>query len=250
MFNSNIQKGGALLDDSRRLVEAWSDERDVEENLRRVVDDNLLGKPSLARAEDVVRRILRPRFVTPGPHVIAALKALLERPRSFAEACYYEATRDDQLLAAFAEGPLVGWYESGRTTVTVDETAAWLRTQADQGNAPAWSDSVCVKVARGLLAALRDFGILEGGTIKRFATPHVTPLGFAYVAFREHEQGRSSRGIVDSSVWRRWLLDGARVGDLFVQAERLGVLRFSQAGSAVRIDWRVGTLEEVTRAAA
>lgn len=250
MFNSNIQKGGALLDDSRRLVEAWSDERGVEENLRRVVEDNLLGKPSKARAEDVVRRILRPRFVSPGPNVIAALKALLDRPKSFVEACYYEAARDDRLLAAFAEEPLFGWYESGRAAVTVDEAASWLETQAHRGTAPVWSDSVRVKVARGLLAALRDFGILEGGSIKRFPTPHVTPLGFAYAAFREHEQGRSSRGIVNGAVWRRWLLDGVRIVDLFVQAERLGVLRFSQAGSAVRIDWRVGTLEEVARAAA
>ena len=75
--------------------------------------------------------------------------------------------------------------------------------------------------------------------------PRMTPHGFAYVAFREHEQGASSRALFASPVWRRWLLDATRVAELFNQAERIGVLRFSQAGSAVRVDWRVGSLEEV-----
>ena len=69
-------------------------------------------------------------------------------------------------------------------------------------------------------------------------------------AIREHEQGASSRALVTSRVWRRWLLDAPAVTELFNQAERIGVLRFSQAGSAVRVDWRATSLEEVARAAA
>ena len=50
--------------------------------------------------------------------------------------------------------------------------------------------------------------------------PRMTPHGFAYVAFREHEQGASSRALFTSPVWRRWLLDATRVAELFNQAER------------------------------
>lgn len=250
MFSSNIQKGGALLDDSRRLVEAWSNDLSAAENLTRILDENILGKRSRMRADDVVRRILKPRFVDPGAHVVTALRGLLSNPPSFREACYYEASRDDRLLAVFAEEHLFESFRAGRTTVTVEETTDWLEVLADKGDAPPWSDTVRTKVARGLLAALRDFAILEGAANKRFATPRMTPLGFSYVAFREHEQGRSSRALVDSHIWRRWLLDDSRIGDLFVQAERLGVLRFSRVGSSVRIDWAVTNLEEVTGAAA
>jgi hypothetical protein len=38
--------------------------------------------------------------------------------------------------------------------------------------------------------------------------------------------------------------------DLFGHAARMGVLRFSSAGSAVRVDWLAGSLAEVTNAAA
>ena len=182
--------------------------------------------------------------------MIHALKTLLDRPDTFREACYYETARDDDLLAAFAEVPLYEWYGGGRTTVNLEEVKQWFSGLAQSGEAPAWTENVRTKVARGLLAALRDFGVLEGAAHKSFAIPRMTPLGFAYVAFREHEQGASSRGLVDSRVWRRWLLDRDRVVELFTQAERLGVLRYLQAGSSVRIDWLAGSLEEVARAAA
>lgn len=249
-LTSNIQKGGAFLEDSRALVEAWDLERPSEENLRRILDDNLLAKCSRARSEDITKRSLGPRLVDPGPQVIGALKRLTADPVAFREACYYEACRDDSLLREFAEGPLFRWYQAGRTTVTVEETSQWLSGVSADGRLPEWSESVRVKVARGLLAALRDFGVLEGATNKRFASPRLSPAGFVYVAYREHELGRSSRAIVDAAIWHCWLLDQARVLELLIEAERRGVLRYSQAGSSVRLDWRVSSLEEAVDAAA
>jgi hypothetical protein len=53
-----------------------------------------------------------------------------------------------------------------------------------------------------------------------------------------------------SQVWRRWLLDPARVTELFQEAERQGLLRYSSAGSAVRVDWLQDTLSEAVCAVA
>ena len=249
-LTSNIQKGGALLDDCRRVVEAWDNDRTPDENLARIADENVLAKTSRARTHDVLVRVIRPRLVAPGRHVIPALKGLLTDPRAFTEACYYEAARDDPLLAAFAEGPLWSWWEAGRIGVRIDDVTSWLAALTQEGRIPAWSDSVRTKVARGLLAALRDFGILRGAARKEIAPPAMSPRGFAYVAWREHEQGASSRALATSPVWSRWLLESDRVTDLFGQVARLGVLRFSSAGSAVRLDWLVGSLAEVTGASA
>jgi hypothetical protein len=239
-----------MLEDATRLAEAWQPDLSPQDNLRRVSDLNLLGKTTRTRADDVLLRILKPRYVDPGDQVMTALNQLLIRPDAFREACYYETSRDDALLAAFSEGPLFEWYQRGRTTVTIDEVKQWMSDLARAGQAPSWTDTVRTKVARGILASLRDFGILEGANQKRFATPRMTPLGFAYVAYREHEQGASSRAIVESPVWKRWLLGPDRVPDLFAQAERLGVLRYVQVGSSVRVDWIAGSLQEVARAAA
>lgn len=249
-FTSNIQKGGALLDDARRVVDVWALDQDVSWNLTQISEHNLLAKPSRARADDVLLRVLRPRLVEPGPQVIAALKQLLASPRGFTDAYYFEATRDDALLAAFAEGPLFEWWERGQIGVDVDSVSAWLAELANRGQTPPWTETIRTKVARGLLAALRDFGILSGAARKEFASPSLSIAGFGYVAFRLHENGVSSRGLLGSQVWRRWLLDPARVTELFQEAERQGLLRYSSAGSAVRVDWLQETLSEAVCAVA
>jgi hypothetical protein len=249
-FTVNIQKGGALLDDCRRVVEAWEPELDPAANLERISANNLLGKTSRTRTDDVLRRIIGPRLVEPGPHIIPALKAFLADPRAFREACYYETSRDEPLLASFAEGPLFQLWASGRIGIQVDDVTGWLMEQQREGRTGAWSDQVRTKVARGLLAALRDFGILTGARTKEIAPPDMTPRGFVYVAWRLHEQGASSRALATSPTWRRWLLGPARIDDLFTQAARLGMLSIVTAGSAVRIDWHARCLEEVTGATA
>ena len=249
-YTVNIQKGGALLEDSRRLIEAWDLEASPDENLERIASANLLGKATRRRLDDVLMRILRPRLVAPGPQVMAAMKQLLGHDRALTEALYFEASTDDALLAAFSEGPLYDWYDAGRTGVGIEDVTNWLADEAANGRAPEWSPTVRTKVSRGLLAALRDFGILQGSVRKTFDSPRMTLAGFCYVAYRLHETGSSSRRIAESPVWRRWLLESAHVADLFAQASRADVLSYGSVGSSVRIDWHVHRLEEAVRVAA
>jgi hypothetical protein len=250
IYTVNIQKGGALLEDSRRMLEAWSPSESAEENLERITNGNLLGKATRRRSDDILMRILRPRLVASGAQVIPALRELLHQGRSLTEALYFESANDDALLAAFAEGPMHDWYESGRTGVSIEDVTNWLAGEAAGGRAPEWTPTVRTKVGRGLLAALRDFGVLEGAVRKTFATPRMTLPGFTYVAYRLHERGLSSRGLAESTVWKRWLLDAAHVDDLFAQASRAHVLTYGSVGSTVRIDWHVNQLEEAVRVAA
>lgn len=250
LHTGNIQKGGALLDDSRRLIETWDLEETVTENLDRITSGNLLGKATRRRSEDLLRRSLRPRLVEPGMEVLATLKELLDDPAALSAALYYETSRDETLLAAFAEGPLFDWYHAGRNAVTIDDTTAWIAELTATGSMPTTTATVRTKVARGLLAALRDFGVLEGAANKRFAHPHLPLRGFVYVAYRLHDQGASSTTLVTSAVWRRWLLDRDRIDDLLYQAARGGILDYGVVGSAVRVDWHVANLKEAVRAAA
>ncbi|HUP73018.1 MAG TPA: BrxA family protein [Acidimicrobiales bacterium] len=250
MLSSRILKGGALLTDSRILVEQWDLAADSVTNLARLVDQNLLAKRSATRAHDVVNGVLRQRLVDPGTHVIAALKELVRHPRAFTEACYFEATRADALLGAFAEGPLWFWFNEGRIGVSLAETENWLAKLTSEGVLPDWTDQVRTRAAQGLLATTRDFGILKGAVRKEFASPSLSPSGFAYVAFRLHEQGVVARGLAVSPVWRRWLLRPDEVEHLFAEIAHLGVLRRSQAGSVVRFDWELPSLVEVAHAVA
>jgi hypothetical protein len=250
MFSARILKGGALLDESRILVEHWDPGVAPEANLFRLLEDNGLAKRSRMRAHDVLYTVLRPRFVEPGPHVIPALRQLVGHPRAFSEACYFEASRADSLLGAFAESPLWNWFQAGRVGVTLEETVSWLDALIAGELLPTWSDQVRTRAAQGLLATTRDFGVLRGAVRKELAPPRLSPAGFAYVAFRMHEEGITARGLAESHVWRRWLLGPGEVAQLLAEVAHLGVLRHSRAGSVVRVDWEKANLLEVARAVA
>ncbi len=252
-LSSTIVKGGALVDDTMRLVAAWDWSASSQDNLDHLVGENALGLPSQSRAEVVVRRVLAPRYVEPGPCVLRGLDAARSNRDAFRDACMFEATRNDELLARFAEEAIPRWYEAGRLEVDVELVLGWLDLTANEGSLPEWSDSLRRRVAQGLIATMRDFGRLVGATnskSKEIARPGISVGGFAYVAYRLHEQGESSRGILTSRVWRRWLLDDQRVDELMHQLVSRGVLYYSAVGSTLRIDWRVHTLQEVVHAAA
>lgn len=250
-YTSNLQKGGALLDIAALLVSSWDDSRSCGENLDAVVE---IGAASAVRRADLSDRILRRRFVEPGPHVVAALRVLLDADRqAFRDACYFETSRAETLLADFAEGPLFEWYQDGRSTVKVDEAVAWLAATVRRGLAPAWSDAVQTRVARALLATLRDFGVLEGApgsTKKVIGHPYPSIAGFAYICWRLHELGVTAASIERSPVWRRWLLQTADVGALLTELAQHGVILLNRAGSVTRIEWQAATLAEAVHGAA
>jgi hypothetical protein len=252
-LSSNIVKAGLLLDDTRRFVEVWEPELSSEANLQHIADANLLGLPSRKRTYDTLTYALRPRYVEPGPAVIAALRELAPNPDAFADACFFETTRVDDLLARFVEGPLFEWHAQGRLVVSAHDVADWVSKKIVEGELPEWSESLIRRVAQGVLSALRDVGVLSGAT--RSPRKDITPRpmsvrGFVYVAFRLHEAKLSSRALMSASVWRRWLLDEGQVVSLLHRAHSSGALAFESAGSAIRIDWCADDLVEVVRAAA
>jgi hypothetical protein len=248
-ITSRIIKGGALLEESRRLVETWDDSKSVDRNLEEFRANNLLGKRSRSRAEDALA-ILRQRFIDPGPNLIPALRPLTLRSDAFRDACYYEAARNDDLLAHVAGEVLCSMRGRGWTRVTVADVE---RAFVDAPPAPIvkeWGERTRTRVVHGILSALRDFAVLEGKVNKHIAAPHMSFAGFIYVLGRLRETTASSHEIVTSSVWEWWLLEERQVRGMFLEADREGILHFSDVGSAVRIDWRLGGLEEMVRAVA
>ncbi len=241
-ITTRIIKGGALLED-------WDEAKTAEENLELFRVRNLLGKRSRSRAEDTLA-ILRQRFVEPGTHLIPALRHLTLRTDAFRDACYYEAARNDELLAYTVGGILNDLRGRGWVRVAVEDIDRALLEIPPAPAVKEWGDNTRVRVIHGLLSALRDFGILEGRAIKHIAPSHMSFAGFAYVLGRLREQLASSQAIVMSPVWRWWLLEDRGVRALLLEADREGLLRFSDAGTILRIDWRVDGLEEMVRAVA
>ena len=71
-YTSRIIKAGALLADTKTLLSHWDMTRSVQDNLDRIRRENVFGKASRSRVEDILA-IFRQRYLTE----LRSLKALV-----------------------------------------------------------------------------------------------------------------------------------------------------------------------------
>src|SRR6266568_5897935 len=76
-YSSKIIKAGALIGDTKTLLSHWDVDASVDENIKRVQRDNVFGKASRSRVEDILA-IFRKRYLTE-ESVIQALGTLVRR---------------------------------------------------------------------------------------------------------------------------------------------------------------------------
>lgn len=247
-YTTRLQKGGALLDDMRLLVQNWDEGTAWEDQVQQGLSSNLLGKKTRARASDVIRRAFSHRFVKGNPPGAWQIVRVLEDRNVSLDVLkpiyYWITARSDALLYDFVSDFLAGQSRSLDLYIRMEEVAGWITTRL-RVNGQEWTPTVTLKVGRGLLAALRDFGILEGAARKRLAPVYLPIESFAYIAFSLHQLGASGSTLVSHPDWRLFILPPSLVEKLFLEAHQRGLLRYEAAGNLYRIDFHADTFEEM-----
>jgi BrxA len=242
-YHTRVQKGGALLNEMRLLVRSWH--KDMTED-QAAATRTLLGKKTLARSRDTLTRSFVPRFVHGDPpeawRIVRCLEDTNADPETLRPVYYWITARSDRLLYDYVTQELVHADRSGDGLVRIQETIAWIRRQLKRTHLD-WSPIVTVKVARGLLAALRDFRILEGARRKRLAPAHLPMESFCYVAFCLYKLGVGGESLVNHTDWRLFLLTPTLVESLFLNAHQHNFLEYYSAGRVYRIDFSTTTHE-------
>jgi len=246
-YNSRLQKGGALLEDMRLLVRRWQN-TGTNGQQAIVVAENVLGKHTRARAADTLRYAFLLRFINGRPpQAWEIVRALEDRdlPVEVLRPVYYWITaRNERLLYNFVCTELLHRSKSHTQSIKTDEVGNWIAAQL-MPRGKLWSHTVTTKVAQGMLAALRDFGILEGKVKKRIAPVYMPVESFAYIAFALHQEGASGPHLVQHHDWLLFLFSPPVVEHMFLEADRHGLLRFQAAGKIVRIDFPAHNFEEM-----
>lgn len=246
-YTTRLLKGGALVGEMRTLLLAW---RSGADNVRALVAQNALGHSSHARARDVITRTFVPRFVRSHPAELWRAMVPFERgevPRDVTAALHFHlAAEADPLLADFA-----AWLHADRApgaAVSVDDVLRFLaRAPSHRFPAGRWTETVARKVARGLLAALRDFGHLRGASRKTLAAPLVPPMAFAWIAAHRASLGARGLALLRCEVWARFGLGERAVERAFLECHARGLLEYHAAGSVVRVVFPTDDLEGYAR---
>lgn len=247
-YTVRLQKGGAVLDDIRIIVRNWSDDESWEKQSQKIIQNNILGKKTRSRAIDVYRRVFSPRFLKGDPpeawKIVRPLEDANITLEILAPVYYWVTARSDDLLYDFVVDEILPRSKSHDRNVRVDETAVWLRnTITKQGQE--WTETVELKMARALLAALRDFGILEGATKKKIAPVYLPLESFAYIAFALSRLGKSGEGLITHQDWNLFLFGQPTVERMFLESHQNGLLRYEAAGNIHRVEFFAENYEEM-----
>ena len=242
IYTTRLQKGGALVDDMRQLVRAWRD-APLQPQRDSGISGNILNKDTRTRLADVFRRIFLPRFVDgPIPNAWKLVRPLedLAVPIHTLRPIYYWITAQaEPMLGDFCREFILPRQAIVRAGIGTDEVVSWL----EEKRSP-WSKTVATKVARGLLAALRDFGILEGRTQKRLGGLVLPVPAFAYLAFCLRRNGAVSHSLLAHQDWQLFLMRPDDVEHFFLLAHQGRLLEYHAAGSTVSINFPTESLEE------
>jgi hypothetical protein len=245
-YSSKIIKAGALLPDTKVLLSAWDPEQSVSENLQRVRRQNLLGKASRSRSEDILA-IFRQRYLA--EDTIARTLANMVRRQSNSNTLdrilYFHAVRADSLLHDTVVEFLVPHWSQGTMEVDIQDIEQVLRKWIAEGKTSgAWSDYTLRRVAQGLLSTLRDFGVLQGAANKRIAPAYLSLQAFAYIAFFLKQHQPSGTKLLDLIDWKLFFITNEGVERFFLEAHQHGLLEYHVAGSITRLTFPATTLEE------
>ena len=252
-YNARLIKGGALLEDMRLLVRNWQSNGD-----KRRIDitlvDNLLGKHTRSRVRDIVFRVFLSRFVNGSPREAWSIIRELEDRNVSIEILrpvyYWITARNERLLYDFVCNELLFLNKrQEQKKITTDTVVAWLKPRLTACG-KIWSEAVTTRVARGILATLRDFGILEGAVKKRIAPVYIPVESFAYIAFAIWQEGRTGINLVNHDDWKLFLFHQETVESMFLEADRYGLLRYQAAGGIVRVDFSFNEFREMANAIA
>lgn len=247
-ITSRIQKGGALISDMRQLVCHWGRKPPAVAPARYVKD--VLSKATQARAKDTYIRAFEPRFIHGSPPQAWKLCSALEERLPSVEivgAFYYWLTaRAEPILYRFVTEELFEQARCGASFATSPDLAQWIRkTCAAEGKA--WADIVNIKVARAMLAALRDFGVLAGASKKRIAPAHLPLESFCLIAFCLRVVVADSQELTAHPDWRLFLLFPKTVERLLLEAHQHGWLHYQAAGAVTRLEFPATTFDDYVR---
>jgi len=246
VYSSKIIKAGALVADTKTLLASWDSNLSVAENLDSFRRENIFGKASRSRVEDILA-IFRQRYLTEESVTKALIRLVNSKfpTEGFNCILYFHATQSDRLLHDTVTDLLASLCHLGRQDISVSDVKNWINKQIAQGKTlTKWSDTTITCCAREILSTLRDFGILRGA-VKKYLTPIYLPVqAFAYIALYLKQRQPSGEKLINATEWQLFFLSTEAVEYFFVEAHQHRLLEYHAAGSIVRIEFPTESLEE------
>lgn len=250
-YTARAIKSTALMEETRRLLRVWHPGLSAIELRRRARSEDLLGKATASRADDIVQFSFANRLLVDGDEPAATVKRLLEARGVggwFSQLGLLFAARNDIVLAEAISVFLVEARLRHAVAVSSRDFVAFLSRQEEGGRmVKPWSSGVKESVAQHIMHQLTDAGAL--GAPRRGLRPilpyRAGDVAIAFLACDLHRRGVSDASLVAHEDWLTWQMSEDDVRAALERLADLGLWMIQAAGDVVRISWRWSSWDEV-----
>ncbi|MFZ5915471.1 MAG: BrxA family protein [Chloroflexota bacterium] len=247
IYTSRIIKASALIADTKVLLSEWNLAQSVSENLGRARRQNIFGKASRSRIEDILI-IFRQRYFDDtdvGTMLVTLLQA--GAPAQWLDPLlYFFTAQNDRTLRDLVVDVIYPRHRAGYVDLPVEVVIRAIRNWVAAGKTTTpWKEQTIERVAQGVMATLRDFGVLQGAANKQIAPVYLPTPSFALIALWLQGRERSGDRVLHSDDWKLFFLPPEGVERFFVEAHQEHLLAYHAAGSVIRIEFPAPTLTEV-----
>lgn len=243
-YDTNLLKATGLVQETLTLLEAYNPAMSKEDFRNYVITNDLLGKSTQSRVNDIISRNFYRRYVSAGIETIKALKQLQTNSIGFDvlnQLFLVYTSRTNTILADFIR--LVYWPKvaAGDTVILTSDPVEFIHNAMHEGQiTTSWTSITVERVARHITGCMNDFRLIEKNkTISHFSPSDVT---VNFLLHEGHFRGLSDRQLLHLPDWP---VLGLTTDDLIRRMNRLtqrGQFIAQYSGELLTISWTYPTL--------
>lgn len=254
VYKCNLHRGGIHLLETIRLLKAFAVHGDFKRLSEEALKENLLGKTSTHTIKAMLQAFRR-RFLNPHPSlppaalVAQAVKAALpEVAKTQILFPYYLLS--DALVADIYRELVLPQVSRGNGVLTRDAVLGFLEEKGrTHPELKKWAAYTKVRWARGMLAFLRDFGLLERAPGTKLRPFILRREAFAFYWLWLKSQGLAFGEAKAHELWPLLQVSGPRFAELVFAGQKEQWWRYEEAGGLVEFHTPFATVEEWLRSA-
>lgn len=238
-YTSSLASAGALIEESRILLETYALSGDPQATCQALADGALYQRIRATR--ESIMRVLRRRFFQWNPPTWV-LTDLLTFARTtgfdaFRLAVFLHLARQDRLLYNFVQSVVAPRYWSGEWYLLRSHVQVFLDgAEENQPQIQRWTYSTREKLSNNVLAVLREGMMLRGGKEKRIVAP-VVPEAVAFHLLRLLEaEGVARAQMAQHPDWNLWLCDAEQIQG-YISRATFGSVMPSRVGSCFELGY-------------
>lgn len=249
-YTTQLQAGLGLVPETLKLLAIWEPSMAGQDLLKAALASGDFPTVAARRLRNIIIEAFCPRYLVDAAAPARLLKAVSKflPKEDFRTLCFVFTCRANPILGDFVRKVYWPRYSAGGSSVSKSDSLGFVAAAVSDGQTTTrWSETTIIRVARYLLGACADFGLL--GTMKHEAraitTFRITPNVASIISHDLHFKGLGDNALLRSPDWG---LFGLEAEDALGELKRLslrGALIVQSAAGVTQVSWKYKSMEEL-----